>query len=134
MIKANDLRIGNLVADQSGNIITVESINYDGVNLEIEQEWFEEESTVENLSPDYTFDAVFGIPLTLEILEKAGFKGNTLAAQHNDIVFYENHFGIKGMLGIVKPNNVNFLHQLQNLFFSITGEELTINLEEAVKK
>lgn len=65
------------------------------------------------------------IPLTEEWLVKFGFFNNELKAEHNLFVWYENHIGIKGMLGIVKPCKCIYAHQLQNLYFALTGKELT---------
>jgi len=67
------------------------------------------------------------IPLTEEWLLKFGFERNVLNAKHNDIIYYsENNIGVKGILGMVKPSKCIYVHQLQNLYFALTGEELTI--------
>jgi len=51
-----------------------------------------------------------------------------LDAEHNNIVWFDNHIGIKGMLGIVKPVECRYVHQLQNLFFAFTGTELELKV------
>jgi hypothetical protein len=66
------------------------------------------------------------IPLTDEWFDKFGFKGNELTAAHNRLVRFGDHIGISGMLGVVKPVECKYVHQLQNLYFALTGEELTI--------
>lgn len=93
-----------------------------------------------NILPFYPIYAkdVTPIALSEEILLKAGFKAN-------DIVYWIAMPNLKSELHIeVYPNEVvctiqsghmelildaiNHLHQLQNLYFALTGTELTINL------
>ena len=70
------------------------------------------------------------IPLNEEWLVKFGFTQQgrffNKEAKHNLFVWYENHIGIKGMLGVVKPSKCIYVHQLQNLYFALTQKELTI--------
>ncbi|MEO8712929.1 MAG: hypothetical protein ABI405_12430, partial [Parafilimonas sp.] len=71
------------------------------------------------------------IILTPEIVEKCGFKTNP-----TDFIFRLKSISLvysgpdKGFIrvGINKPCYVQFLHQLQNLYFIETGEELNIQL------
>lgn len=103
-MKANELRIGNWV--------------FNGRNIRViptQIEWFSE--GVYDLLP---------IPLTEEWLLKFGFEQNKLSAKHNSFIWYENHIGIKGLLGVVKPYECKHVHQLQNLYFALTGEELKL--------
>lgn len=122
MIQPNELKIGNLV--------------YAGVNFENSditkplglvpikvQMGF---TSTENLYP---------IPLTPEILEKAGFKKlsydfefwkNSMwrLKQHKlNNEWYLTHCGEE-----VDCIKIKYLHQLQNLYFALTGEELNIEL------
>lgn len=111
MIKANELRIGNII--MAGGKVTV--------------------CEVEDIAKCKRSPALrHGIPLTPEILEKAGFghNGNLHvykdfeAGYNNDDFMYGQHsVRIKKSL-IVK---IKHLHQLQNLYFALTGEELNIN-------
>lgn len=79
------------------------------------------------------------IPLTPEILEKAGFKnpgGQEYAGCYDYkefsyylpkkqvMIFFEEN-GISHWL----PQKIEHLHKLQNLYFALTGEELEINLQ-----
>lgn len=65
------------------------------------------------------------IPLTREVLEKCGFQasnvGNHIMYKNGVIIFFE-----KGKWGIRCDSrcSLNYLHQLQNLYFALTGEEL----------
>lgn len=69
------------------------------------------------------------IPLTPEILEKAGFEriGNKWKLK-NISIGLGNSF-ISCLIGqtYIEPN-LKHLHQLQNLYFALTGEELKIEL------
>lgn len=109
MIQANELRIGNWVKSNIYQQVTVEILDW--------------------LSNDrHNHDSLQPIPLTPEILEKCGFVRNELMAKHNTVIWYGDHIGVKGILGVVKPCECGYLHQLQNLYFALTGEELTVNL------
>jgi hypothetical protein len=122
MILSNELRIGNLVYNRHGEI------------HEVRENTFQ-------LFRYPTMDGdpakLKGIPLTPEILEKAGFGINYLTtgawnAQkglyfllsnfefHIQKSYYENQF--------IAVKNIKHLHQLQNLYFALTGEELQIDL------
>jgi hypothetical protein len=81
------------------------------------------------------------IPLTPEILEKAGFVKQNNGWVHGGpkgylvTVFslYDNNMA-QGELDLqlngsnLPMPNVKYLHQLQNLYFALTGEELNIEL------
>lgn len=76
------------------------------------------------------------IPLSPEILEKCGFvkKGRYAIGVGGYQVF------VNGRIELLQPKKggpyilafhevkIAYLHQLQNLYFALTGEELTINL------
>ena len=105
-MKANELRIGNLLSVNWKNdlvIVTGEIIN-----------------EVENYEHEY-----HPIQLTEEWLMKFGFKlygesywkGNF---KYNSIQCFE-YFGIP-----IHDSLIRYVHQLQNLHFTLTGEELTI--------
>lgn len=82
-------------------------------------------------------DGVFNyepIPLTEEILLKCGFKKGIGEFQHCKLgairllpIHNRPYFLVKSISG--DPiSSINFLHQLQNLYFALTGEELTVNI------
>jgi hypothetical protein len=78
------------------------------------------------------------IPLTPEILEKAGFKkGEPFYISHEDTFYLgDRYFWVQHCFchktshesAIVLAWWVKYVHQLQNLYFALTGEELEINL------
>ena len=64
------------------------------------------------------------IPLTEEILLKCGFKiRKDGKLYHDTLSLYEADFIFNIKSGIIKN-----LHQLQNLYFALTGQELEVNL------
>jgi hypothetical protein len=101
-MKASELRIGNLVYLPSKAIYSVDFLykNYEMLNV-----W----------EP---------IPITEEWLLKFSFKNNELVCNHLIFIWFGDHVGIKGMLGLIKPWSCVYVHQLQNLYFALTGEEL----------
>jgi len=129
MITANELRIGNWVAmDKEFN--------------QIRRDDFEMANYIES-----TFEP---IPLTPEILEKAGFEKD-IYMRTKDVISsirftrYLNAIGIIINIKLLKngktlimfsgcekrlidPNYIKHLHQLQNLYFALTGEELAVEL------
>jgi len=125
-IKASELRIGNLV-DLGNRIAKVTEINHlSCVVVDLE----ETQDTIED------YERVQGIILTEEWLLKFGF---TLYNKENPImfkgvVFIEQRqktligtqfftFGFEG-----NTIKLKYVHQLQNLYFALTGEELILNI------
>jgi hypothetical protein len=134
-MKANELRIGNYAQDQEGNLLKVISIDKDNVSYEVVDR---------SKFPLKKGWKAIPIPITEEILLKCGFEKyaesvvccgwfigtNPLTHDYllkitwmknedgsNAEIFYKNgHFVIK------------YLHQLQKLYFALTGEELEVNL------
>jgi len=111
-MKASDLRIGNLVyfeTDRGKILLPVETIRKDKISSGFEVSYYDDEKT------SY-------IPLTEEWLLKFGFKinGNTMKINIlgiNGSFFFEHELGI---------SQISYVHQLQNLYWILTGEELTI--------
>ena len=125
-MKANELRIGNLVKwhDVSKVLeLHSEKNTFDNVYIECEEsfEWTE-------------YNKLEPIPLTEEWLLKLGFfKRNG-----------ENRFELKNIGVVLLENNccvdmydsyneiissltlIQYVHQLQNLYFGLTGAELTV--------
>jgi hypothetical protein len=130
-MKANELRIGNLFILPNGDI---GKISYHEIRLMV----------VAIEKPDYQ-----PIPLTEEWLLKFGFVqssnnlGNTFHILKKDGVIvmltiehwtnidinskYHNHWHCEYLLN---GHKLQYLHQLQNLYFALTGEELTIKENE----
>lgn len=156
MIKANELRIGNLL-DNGYNLVHVTSIS-----LDIDDEYapiIGVCNRLENKNEVIIAEAAFGIEvkpivLTPEWLERCGFEkavytdgieyyqmdltdySNTFnqfngswkcyrVKLYNSDWYFEIHKDKTGHIPAFQEKN-NHLHQLQNLFFALTGEELEI--------
>ena len=129
MIQANELRIGNKLLAPDGSIVTVENILEDSINQRIDGD---------GVIGSYKLDEYNGIPLTPEILEKCGFewdifwqgfadkRGRYYLQEANDNGY--NMFNGKWKQQINWMKALEYLHQLQNLYFALTGEELTVKL------
>lgn len=96
----------------------------------------------EKFSPMYAPGDYVGVPLTPDILEKAGFEyytwGKPLDFTHmikSEIILRIHNEGCS-VFNLSPCNSddkqfvcqVKYLHQLQNIWFCIKNEELTINL------
>jgi hypothetical protein len=88
-IKANELRVNNWIYDIGDAIIIVDVDIIHDVSIGVER--------------------YYPIPLTPEILEKAGDFVNEIVKQAG-------------------ASNFKYVHQLQNLFFALTNTELEISL------
>ena len=126
MIQANELRIGNLLQRLDGSAFEVGAYNILAIN-----------DYPKYLQPN-------PIPLTEEWLVKLGFekRKDKTPKIALDIVcvwnkkqfffFYEskNNFIAIDFLNSddfgTKTTEIHYVHQLQNLYFGLTGEELTI--------
>jgi len=116
-MKANELRIDNWVISKDGRHIQMNRIMLGVVPL---------------LSP---------IPLTPEVLEKCGFVPNAIGQLAIEVLGIDTHLELItindgycyvnlnqvnefGNSQNVAINRIQYLHQLQNLYFALTGEEL----------
>lgn len=136
MIDAKEMRLGNHIkyADHK-----VWRKKYVGTTIVIEIDIFPE-----ILQHPDRFDP---IPLTFEALEACGFNWETTEKKHiqikpSGVTFYvgfywpEKEFQImeESMPEMVRiGSHIEYLHQLQNLYFSLTGFELFINIPIAQK-
>lgn len=147
MIKASELVIGNIVWESS--LFTpgpddFEEIVVGAIN-DIDKVVLDSQNNI------YSYDCLYPIPLTVEWLERFGFIGlNHLGRREYSLVIDEELtievcFGDQLIVRLVIINDnydeninlgqfvtyrhirgCNYLHQLQNLYFALTGEELTI--------
>jgi hypothetical protein len=134
-----ELRVGNIVTDEFyesfKKIITVESINDKGINLEVQNSDDYPEMQSHWIEPYYTFDQLQGIELSEEWLIKMGFgKCDEHESGHNEHsvfgFYYDWHFKrfyLECETDRVRVPHIQYVHQLQNLFYALTGTELTID-------
>lgn len=125
MINANELRIGNWV--KCGGFKRL----YGEFRV---AEIYPDQITIEQKPNDgYTVEEVDPITLTPEILEKCGFEkeGDTYKILNDNIDYcFRISFTGSGYFSsnVAANQPMKYLHTLQNLYYCLTGEELTINL------
>ena len=110
-MKANELRIGNIV--YANNVGTHPSNSY------LESHTIADGKDIENAM------WYFPILLTEEWLLKFGFKRKHFECDLRQ--WWYNGFYVSDLNGLYARNVLlKYVHQLQNLYFALTGEELTI--------
>lgn len=129
MIKANEIRLGNWV-----------KVTFDDADINFFAKIDAIKKSKVMVRHWHPIDKIVPIPLTIDIMAKAGFK--KYEEKQNDAIGdsieiweqsgFEVFFDIYGCL-IIKDYHFNinrpqYLHQLQNLYHALSGEELTINL------
>jgi hypothetical protein len=133
MIQANELRLGNYILHKVNNRITMVKCSVEHFNL---------------LSSGDS-STMFPVQLKATVLEQCGFIENKdyalLPTAHeyfltipvsgnnkNEIVAYiksNNECFCRAIVnGLVVSNSVYYLHQLQNLYYSLTGNEMEIKV------
>ena len=126
-MKANELRLGNYVNHNIENkAYKVETLSV-APNGDV--------LVLHGYFPHCTLDFVSPIPLTEEWLIKFGFRKQI---NEDDVPYYFSnqpmHIGAKRFSGLYENGdcfgllgnglNIKYVHQLQNLYFALTGEEL----------
>lgn len=130
MIKASELRVGNWVysVDRDGDkgYRKVENIHEQGINFFLSSYTVECESYWEtDPHPKHDGTWVEGIPLTSEMLERVGFAVGSMI----DIVIEQRQdLRRRTILDGNYNGGIKYLHQLQNLYYALTSEELPIEL------
>lgn len=130
-MKANELRIGNLVTGYPINsinkIISIRENIIGNIPIKSRGEYL------------YPVEDASGIELTEEWLLKAGFKNIKLEKnqsfyrrQNDNLNLLIEEFLEKGQwrakIGFCFLAKIEYVHQLQNLYFVLTNEELIFNL------
>lgn len=127
-MKIQELRIGNLVKCKMSNdsaIYSVIQIDGFGLKVRLSHPRHTEFTPIDRIKP---------IPLTEEILLKCGFDFSENAyfspifnlVSKLRIVGHDGDFRL--LLNTQMAIKVEYLHQLQNLFLDLTGEELEVKL------
>jgi hypothetical protein len=133
-MKATELRIGNLTQDSKGNLLKVIGLTDDNISYYVVDR---------SKFPLEVGWQAKPIPLTEEWLVKFGFEYykplNHFRIVIDDIWYsiQSNYKKLDGFwftyvnLNVCEVNHMPFkeikhIHQLQNLYFALTGEELTI--------
>ena len=113
----NELRLGNYLQDRNGKLAIVEELSKEGIKA------YSGIVTGLPLSP---------IPLNEEWLNKFGFEksfGDYWMESNSGFYFGISSNGELMYLfdeEMICPANIKYVHQLQNLFFALTGKELEL--------
>lgn len=119
-MKANELRIGNYVKSLN-TVCTIDCIFRQQV--EVSNNYEEWTPDLEDIKP---------IPLTEDWLLKFGFnKGEDIVGycffiELENIEDFTIHLQDGKLVYFYEDLELKYVHQLQNLYFALTGEELTI--------
>ena len=135
-MKAKELRIGNIIGatytdydDGSKKYDVCKVVTLDSVGAAEYPIWVEGKANIEN------YDSFYPIEIDEEWLIKLGFKKINLTF-HKD-----EHFAITEIITLadnkksygfpsedlfIRDVEIKYVHQLQNLYFAITGEELQL--------
>lgn len=127
MIKASELRVGNWVLDEYTQVMITEILS---------------KHVNHSQAFNCPFDDLEPIPLTPQLLSKCGFAINgdywylNFKRECDDQLSYLFvskaiddpkemwYYGFQSPLGSVNINNVYYLHQIQNIIFSLSYNEL----------
>jgi hypothetical protein len=133
MINVNELRLGNYILQKIANRVTMVKCGYPHFELVAKE-------GTKNLYP---------VVLKASLLEDSGFKENmdypllpqahefilalpVIGSQKTEIRAYVKNngecFARASLNALPASNNIYHLHQLQNLCFSLTGAELSLNI------
>lgn len=131
-MEARELRIGNWVEYKKGQQATVSHISS------------EKNGYIGVENNEYLSSGVFElvdfkpIPLTEEWLERFGFENDFDENPTKGQLTIENQFDgswIRVLDGMWTDGiKIEYIHQLQNLYFALTGEELTIKEDEYISQ
>lgn len=133
MIKENELRIGNLI-NNGFKTVVVRGIDAEGILLSMR---LVSRSFGWNGHPDTEYERLYlayelaePIPITTDILSKWGFEYN-----YYDGYAFQHPVGLTYTQPDMTKVNwrggwvaCQYLHQLQNIYFSLTGNELEVKL------
>jgi hypothetical protein len=119
-MKANELRIGNYIGDKN-DIAIVESIDKDGCMVQ----FINDEKQGFRIS-----EPIKAIPLTEEWLLRFGFyKSDNYGNDEyrlDGYSYFRGSFYISDCDECGESVEINFVHELQNLYFALTKKELTM--------
>lgn len=128
-MEANELRIGNFADYHGATVIALDIFR---------SEWIRWGYFIDSIGFSRRLneeDSPKPIPLTEEWLIKLGFvtDEDDEEAYHNTVLYLERNnnkspfWGVwKGVESNIYLRHIDYVHELQNLFHSLTGEELTI--------
>jgi hypothetical protein len=130
-MEAKNLRIGNFVKDRENKVIRIDFMEYQesGYSTKFGQRMFLGEEEVHPLT-EYT-DYAIPIEITEECLLKFRFQKRPEFSVYGLIneygrfsIWLDGRFMIESQ---VIPKKIKYIHDLQNIYFSLTDNELPLN-------
>ena len=145
MIHAKELRYGNKVQTQDGDVITVQQILSNTLIYDTQIKVSREAATVRgSLRTAYAtqfvevvkeadLHEIDPIRLTPKVLENCGFRNYVredwiLKVGNSHIDFEFTADGLRLRQALTSQINLKYLHQLQNFLFAIAGHEMEVDL------
>lgn len=138
MLTAFELRIGNKCTYGAHGVVVVSEIKETGkVRVKHTERHSLDMGYVSSLLSE---DDLTGIPLTSEVLEKCGFINGIIHSGFTQITVFEfstisqgvfkgEYFiTLSGSIPHQLNRRIKYLHELQNVFHALTGEELNVQL------
>jgi len=122
MINVSEIRLGNYYQDRGGKILRVDFVEYleSGRSTKFGEKMYLNDEEVHPMT-EYS-DCANPIELTKEWLIKLGFKPFCKDFQKNSIIIHSRK---RGYVINTKIPIVKYVHQLQNIYFALRGEELS---------
>lgn len=131
MIQANELRRFSLIQfdDDGSEIVFVNHLSYSAGSWFVH--WHLAKGNDNSFqSGNSLLEDFIPIPLTPEILEQCGFEkisADVYRCNYFDIHFDEERYWFETKAGeVVRETEIEALHQLQNLYWCVCGEDIEI--------
>src|SRR5687767_4341429 len=141
MVKANELRIGNLISDDDGCVAKINGFTPFSHSVRCDEaegcilliDVYHELTGKWKMGREADSPECNPIPLAPEWMERCGFEYKDGACEngdyrHNGVYIYQHdeepglfHFSRGHMEGA--KVEIKYLHQLQNIYFTLVGEE-----------
>jgi hypothetical protein len=123
-MKANELRIGNFIKDSGGKVLRISWFERNKVCQEM---WTQNKDMELHPLTEY-FDSIRPISLTKEWIDRFDwFSIDEDKYTFRDIEYYQiSEEGSLYFTNRYTCTEIKYVHQLQNLYFALTGEELDL--------
>jgi hypothetical protein len=115
-MKASELRIGNLIHNKQGNIVYVNTNHLTLLSYGIENEFNPIPLTEEWLIK-------FGFSREAKVGSEMGTDGVEFRVYHFDVLTFNTNHGWWYKVQRINDTPLEYVHQLQNFYFALTGEE-----------
>ena len=146
MLHAKDLRLGNKVYNHKNEVVSVQQILCNTIIYDTQinvsrkvaaniSRYYEDayDTQVIEVIKEVDFQDIEAIELTPKVLEKCGFRNYI---RDEWIIKFGNSYldfemmpdGLKLRHPIPSSVGIKYVHQLQNFFYAVTGQELEVSL------